>query len=215
MNIILLGPPGAGKGTQARFLQERYHLAHLSTGEMLRALVESGSDLGKKAHEIMAKGQLVSDEIMINMIRDRISAPDCKHGFILDGFPRTVTQAAALDEMLILENKKLNHVIEIRVNDEEMIDRISGRFACAVCGEGYHDLYKKSKISGKCDICGSKEFIRRKDDQPETVKRRLEAYHAQTAPLLPYYEKSGLLQTVDGMQNINLVTEQINSIVMR
>lgn len=213
MKLILLGPPGAGKGTQAKFLQEKFHLAHLSTGEMLRALVASGSELGKKAQEIMSNGQLVSDDIMVDMIRERIKQDDCKNGFILDGFPRTIAQAEALDEMLASEGTHLDHVIEIRVNDEEMVNRVAGRYACDKCGEGYHDQYKQPKVSGVCDVCGSKEFTRRKDDQPETVKRRLESYHAQTAPLLPYYKKSGVLKGVDGMADISEVTQQINSAV--
>lgn len=213
MKLILLGPPGAGKGTQAKFLQEKFHLAHLSTGEMLRALVASGSELGKKAQEIMSNGQLVSDDIMVDMIRDRIKQDDCKNGFILDGFPRTIAQAEALDGMLASEGKSLDHVIEIRVDDEEMVNRVAGRYACEKCGEGYHDSYKQPKVTGVCDVCGSKEFTRRKDDQPETVKRRLESYHAQTAPLLPYYKKGGVLKGVDGMADISEVTQQINSIV--
>lgn len=215
MKLILLGPPGAGKGTQAKFLQDKFGLAHLSTGDMLRALVASGSELGKKAQEIMSSGQLVSDDIMVNMIRDRIKQADCVKGFILDGFPRTIAQAEALDEMLTEENKSLDHVIEIKVNDAEMVNRVAGRYACATCGEGYHDTFKQPKVVGKCDICGGVEFTRRKDDQAETVKRRLEAYHAQTAPLLPYYEKHGILKGVDGMADIGDVTKQINSIVSR
>lgn len=213
MKLILLGPPGAGKGTQAKFLQEEYHLAHLSTGEMLRALVASGSDLGKKAQDVMSKGQLVSDDIMIDMIRERIKQDDCKSGFILDGFPRTIAQAEALDEMLESEGKALDHVIEIRVDDARMVERISGRYACAKCGEGYHDSFKKPKQEGVCDTCGGTEFTRRKDDQAETVAKRLEGYHAQTAPLLPYYEKRRILKSVDGMADIAEVTQQIKSIV--
>lgn len=213
MKLILLGPPGAGKGTQAKFLQEQYQLAHLSTGDMLRALVASGSDLGKKAQEIMSAGQLVSDDIMVDMIRDRIQQPDCQQGFILDGFPRTIAQAEALDDMLETEGKALDHVIEIQVNDEEMVNRVAGRYACAQCGEGYHDTYKQPKQAGICDVCGSKDFIRRKDDSAETVKKRLESYHAQTAPLLPYYKKRGILKGVDGMAPIEDVTKQIKSIV--
>ncbi|MCH2546828.1 MAG: adenylate kinase [Alphaproteobacteria bacterium] len=211
MNLILLGPPGAGKGTQAKFLQDKHQLAHLSTGDMLRATVASGSTMGKKLQDIMSSGNLVPDAIMVDMIRDRIAQDDCKHGFILDGFPRTIAQAEALDDMLERENRALNHVIELKVRDDEMVERVSGRFACAVCGEGYHDSFKQPKEKNVCNICGAVEFTRRKDDQPETVKRRLESYHQQTEPLLPYYQKRGVLRSVDGMADIEEVTRQINA----
>lgn len=215
MNLILLGPPGAGKGTQATFLQEKFSLCHLSTGDMLRATVASGSEMGRKLQDIMSSGNLVPDAIMVDMIKDRIKADDCKKGFILDGFPRTIAQAEALDEMLDREGQSLDHVIELQVRDAEMVARISGRYACAKCGAGYHDSFKQPKQEGVCDACGNTEFTRRKDDQPETVARRLEAYHEQTAPLLPYYEKRGVLRSVDGMADINEVTGQINAIVSR
>lgn len=215
MNLILLGPPGAGKGTQAAFLQEKFSLCHLSTGDMLRATVASGSEMGRKLQDIMSSGNLVPDAIMVDMIKDRIKADDCKNGFILDGFPRTIAQAEALDEMLDREGQSLDHVIELQVRDAEMVARISGRYACAKCGAGYHDSFKQPKQEGVCDACGNTEFTRRKDDQPETVARRLEAYHEQTAPLLPYYEKRGVLRSVDGMADINEVTGQINAIVSR
>lgn len=215
MNVILLGPPGAGKGTQAKFLQDAYNLAHLSTGDMLRATVASGSEMGKKLQDIMSSGNLVPDAIMVDMIRNRITQDDCKHGFILDGFPRTIAQAEALDDMLEREKRALGHVIELKVRDDEMIARISGRYACSGCGAGYHDSFKQPMIAGICDICGGNEFTRRKDDQPETVKRRLEAYHEQTAPLLPYYQKRGVLRSVDGMADIEDVTSQINAYLSR
>lgn len=215
MNVILLGPPGAGKGTQAKFLQDKFKLAHLSTGDMLRATVASGSEMGKRLQDIMSSGNLVPDSIMVDMIRDRIAQDDCKHGFILDGFPRTIAQAEALDDMLQRVKRALDHVIELHVRDEEMIARISGRYACAQCGEGYHDNFKQPKIEGICDICGGSDFSRRKDDQPETVRRRLEAYHEQTAPLLPYYQKRRVLRSVDGMAAIEEVTSQINAYVSR
>lgn len=215
MNLILLGPPGAGKGTQATFLQNKFNLCHLSTGDMLRATVASGSDIGKKMQEIMSQGNLVPDAIMVDMIKERIKASDCDDGFILDGFPRTIAQAEALDEMLEREGQALSHVIELKVRDDEMVARISGRYACAACGAGYHDSFRQPKTQGVCDACGGTEFTRRKDDQPETVKRRLEAYHEQTAPLLPYYEKRAVLRSVDGMADINDVTGQINAIVSR
>lgn len=215
MNLILLGPPGAGKGTQAKFLQDKFHLCHLSTGDMLRATVASGSEMGKKMQDIMSSGNLVPDAIIVDMIRERIKADDCAAGFILDGFPRTIAQAEALDEMLDREGQSLGHVIELRVRDGEMVARISGRYACARCGAGYHDSFRKPKQEGVCDECGGTDFTRRKDDQPETVARRLEAYHEQTAPLLPYYEKRGVLRSVDGMAEIEEVTGQINAIVSR
>lgn len=213
MNLILLGPPGAGKGTQARLLQEKFGLAHLSTGDMLRATVASGSPMGKQLQDIMSSGNLVPDAIMVEMIRERIKEPDCKNGFILDGFPRTEAQAEALDEMLKNENKSLNVVIEMQVVDDEMVARVAGRYTCAACGEGYHDSFKRPSKDGVCDQCGGTEFSRRKDDLPETVKNRLVAYHNQTAPLLPYYKKRGVLQSVDGMAPIEEVTKAINSVV--
>lgn len=213
MNLILFGPPGAGKGTQADVLQKRYGLAKLSTGDMLRAAVAAGTEIGKQAKEIMAKGQLVSDDIMINLIRERIRQPDCKNGFILDGFPRTVAQAEALDQMLVGEQKRLDQVIELKVDDKELTGRIAGRFSCAKCGAGYHDDFKQPRVAGTCDECGSTQFSRREDDKAETVAKRLEAYHAQTAPLLPYYEKKSILVQVDGMADINDVSRQIDKVI--
>lgn len=213
MKLILLGPPGAGKGTQAKFLHDKFALCHLSTGDMLRATVASGSEMGKKLQDIMSNGNLVPDAVIVEMLRQRVAKQDCSNGFILDGFPRTIAQAEALDAMLENEGKALDHVIELKVRDDEMVARISGRYACATCGAGYHDLFKQPSVVGRCDECGGTEFTRRKDDQPETVKRRLETYHAQTAPLLPYYEKRGVLRSVDGMADIDVVTSQINAIV--
>jgi adenylate kinase len=213
MNLILLGPPGAGKGTQAQYLQTRLGVAKLSTGDMLRAAVASGSALGKQVQDIMAKGQLVSDEIVINLLRERIQQADCQKGFILDGFPRTVAQAEALDVMLAEEHKKLNYVIELQVDDQKLVDRIAGRYSCAKCGAGYHDSFKQPKIAGTCDECGATEFSRREDDKAETVAKRLEAYHAQTAPLLPYYKQKNVLTSVDGMADIDDVTRQIDALL--
>jgi len=209
MNLILLGPPGAGKGTQAKRLEDRHGLVQLSTGDMLRAVVASGVPLGQQAKEIMAAGKLMPDELMIEMIADRISKPDCATGFILDGFPRTVPQAQALDRMLEEKGLKLDHVIEMKVDDAALVERITGRYTCAKCGQGYHDKFQKPKADGVCDVCGSTEFTRRADDNAETVTTRLAAYHKQTAPILPYYKERGVLETVDGMADIDVVTEQI------
>lgn len=210
MNIILLGPPGAGKGTQSDYLRDAYELEKFATGDMLRAAVASGSELGKQAKEIMDRGALVPDEVMIGVIRDAIThLPKDKKGFILDGFPRTVGQAEALDVMLAELGQKLDHVIELKVVDEILVERISGRYACAQCGAGYHDSFKQPKVEAVCDACGSTEFKRRADDNAATVAKRLEAYHAQTAPLLPYYAATGKLKSVDGMADIGVVTESL------
>jgi adenylate kinase len=213
MNLILLGPPGAGKGTQAKRLEDRHSLVQLSTGDMLRAVVASGVPLGQQAKEIMAAGKLMPDELMIEMIADRISKPDCSTGFILDGFPRTVPQAQALDRMLEEKGLKLDHVIEMKVDDAALVERITGRYTCAKCGQGYHDKFQTPKVSGVCDVCGSTEFTRRADDNAETVTTRLAAYHKQTAPILPYYKERGVLETVDGMADIDVVTEQIEALL--
>jgi adenylate kinase len=213
LNIILLGPPGAGKGTQAKRIEEAHGLVQLSTGDMLRAERAAGTELGRKVQAIMDVGQLVSDDIIVGMIEQRIGAPDCRKGFILDGFPRTVPQAEALDAMLARRHMKLDHVIELAVDDEALIDRIAGRSSCAKCGASYHERNKRPKIAGVCDICGSKDFVRRADDNAETVKARLAAYHAQTAPILPYYRAKGILRQVDGMAEIPEVTRQIEAIL--
>ena len=213
MNLILLGPPGAGKGTQAQRIQDHHGAVQLSTGDMLRAAVAAGTEVGKQAKAVMEAGKLVSDDIMVRLIAERIDQPDTKRGFILDGFPRTIAQAEALDKMLASKGLKLDAVIEMNVDDEVLTRRISGRYSCAQCGAVYHDETKKPKISGVCDKCGSKDFSRRKDDNAETVKARLEAYHAQTAPLLPYYRAKRILQSVDGMAPIDDVTAQLESLL--
>ena len=209
MRLILLGPPGAGKGTQAAWLKDTYGIPQLSTGEMLREAVAKGTEVGREAKSIMEAGALVSDEIINRIVAERIDQPDCAGGFILDGFPRTVPQAEALDHMLAERGLALDAVIEFHVDHDALVERISGRFSCAKCGAGYHDRFKPTKVAGVCDVCGATEFVRRKDDNAETVAARLDAYEAQTAPLLPFYRSKGLILTVDGMAPIDEVTDAL------
>jgi len=209
MNIILLGPPGAGKGTQARILTETRGLVQLSTGDMLRAAVAAGSEVGLKADAVMKAGGLVSDDIVIGVVDERLDAPDARQGVIFDGFPRTTPQAEALDRLLAQKGMALDAVIDMQVDDAAMVGRISGRYTCARCGEGYHDTDKVPATAGVCDKCGATEFKRRKDDNAETVAARLKEYHAETAPLIAYYTATGKLKAVDGMAEIGSVTAAI------
>ncbi len=210
--VILLGPPGAGKGTQARMLEEDFGLVQLSTGDMLRAAVASGSEAGREAKTVMAAGGLVSDAIVLAILRDRMAAPDVARGIILDGFPRTQEQAEALDGLLAATGQRVTAAISLEVDDEAMVGRVSGRYTCA-CGEGYHDEFKQPALAGVCDKCGGSEFKRRADDNAETVRERLKSYHAQTAPLIAYYDGKGVLERVDAMGEIADIRKALGAIV--
>lgn len=215
MRLILLGPPGAGKGTQAQRIVEKHGIPQLSTGDMLRAAVSAGTEVGKRAKAVMDAGKLVSDEIVIAIVSERIDAPDCANGFILDGFPRTLVQADATEAMLSSKDLDLSAVIEIRVDDEILADRIAGRYTCANCGAGYHDENLKPKVDGVCDKCGSTHFKRRPDDNRETVRTRLQAYYKETSPLIGYYHAKGKLHSVDGMGEIDAVTGEIEAVLAK
>ena len=213
--LILLGPPGAGKGTQARMLEDKFGLVQLSTGDLLRAAVAAGTEAGKKAKAVMEAGDLVSDEIVIAILRDRLAEPDCAKGVILDGFPRTTVQAEALDTLLAETGQKINAAISLEVEDAAMVTRISGRYTCATCGEGFHDVFKKPKVEGVCDSCDDTDFRRRADDNAETVAQRLEAYHAQTAPLIAYYDGKNALQRIDAMGDIDAIAQGLGALVAK
>lgn len=213
MKLILLGPPGAGKGTQAQRLANHRGLVQLSTGDMLRTAIKAGTPLGRKVQPVMERGELVPDDLVVGIIAERIAKPDCANGFILDGFPRTTAQAEALDRLLADRGVRLDKVVDMRVDDAALVERISGRFTCAKCGAGYHDKFKRPKVEGRCDNCGGTEFSRRADDNPETVKTRLKAYHRDTEPLLDYYRGRGVLAQVDGMADIAEVARQIDEVL--
>jgi len=213
LNLILLGPPGAGKGTQASRLVKERGLVQLSTGDMLRAAVAADTPVGLQAKSVMASGGLVSDDIVNGILSERLDHDDARRGFILDGYPRTNVQALALDAMLAEKGLALDHVIELEVNEGALVDRITGRYTCAKCGEGYHDRHKRPRIAGTCDVCGSTEFKRRPDDNAETVRTRMEEYRAKTAPILPHYEARGLVSRVDGMADMDVVAASIDAVI--
>lgn len=215
MNLILLGPPGAGKGTQAKILEEQMGFKQLSTGDMLRAAKAAGTEIGLKAKAVMDRGDLVSDDIVIGIVSERLDQPDVKKGVVFDGFPRTPAQAEALDKLLASKGQKLNAVIEMKVDDEALVKRIVGRYTCAKCGQGYHEEFAKPKQAGTCDVCGSTEFTRRVDDTEKTVRDRLQVYNKQTAPLVAYYHGQGNLHVIDGMADIADVTREVEAVISR
>ncbi|MEQ8249453.1 MAG: adenylate kinase [Alphaproteobacteria bacterium] len=212
MNLIVLGPPGAGKGTQAQLLERDRGFIQLSTGDMLRAAVAAGTEIGRTAKEIMDRGALVPDDVMVQIIANKLDEIGDRP-FILDGFPRTHGQAEALDTLLVQKGKQLSYVIELKIDDKILVERVVGRFTCAVCGEGYHDTFKPTKADGVCDRCGATEFKRRSDDNEQAMRTRLEAYHAQTAPLIDYYRGKSMLRSVDGSADFAAVTAQIAEIL--
>ena len=212
-NIILLGPPGAGKGTQASRLQDEHGMVQLSTGDILRAAVKAGTDVGRMADEIMKAGKLFPDELMAQILGEHLDGIAADKGVIFDGYPRTAPQAALLDDLLSTRGRTLDHVIELVVDEDALVERITGRYTCARCGEGYHDRFKQPAVAGVCDKCGSTEFKRRPDDNEETVRTRMAEYRAKTAPILPIYDERGLVRRVDGMAPIEAVNEAIEAIL--
>ena len=213
MNIILLGPPGAGKGTQATRLEASRGMVQLSTGDMLRAAVRAGTPTGLKAKAVMEAGELVSDAIVSSLIGERLDQPDTANGVIFDGYPRTAAQVESLDGILADRDRRLDHVIELVVDEDALVERIVGRFTCANCGAGYHDHFQQPKVAGTCDVCGAHEFKRRPDDNEATVRTRMAEYRAKTEPIIPVYEARGLLVRLDGMAEIDLVTAEIEGVL--
>jgi len=213
MRLILLGPPGAGKGTQAKLLVDRFHIPQLSTGDMLREAVAAGTEVGRRARAVMEQGRLVSDEIVNAIVSERLDKPDCAAGFILDGFPRTLQQADTLGEMLAAKRAPLDSVVELAVDDDQLVERVSGRYTCANCGEGYHDRFKTPKVADTCDRCGHHQFKRRPDDNADTMRTRLQAYYKETSPLIGYYYAKGLLKKIDGMGEIGAVNAAIAQVL--
>ena len=211
--VVFTGAPGCGKGTQARILKEKTHICHLSTGEMLREYAAQDTPLGRDLKALLDKGEFATDEMIIEMVRNRIGQPDCERGFILDGFPRTLPQAEVLESLLAEKDIKLTFVLEIQVSDEIIMERILGRYSCLKCGAGYHDKFQKPKVYGVCDVCGGTEFGRRKDDNRATVQNRLVNYRLLTYPTIPFFEKRGLLRTVDGTGTIEAVSNKIDEIL--
>ena len=213
MDIILLGPPGAGKGTQASRLEDEHGMVQLSTGDMLRAAVKAGTEVGLKAKALMDAGELVPDEVVSGIIGDKLDELGSEQGVIFDGYPRTAAKAESLDQILAERNRVLSYVIELVVDEDALVERITGRFTCAKCGEGYHDMFKQPAEAGVCDVCGSTEFKRRPDDNEETVRTRMQEYRAKTAPILPIYEARGIVRKVDGMGSMAEVNEAIEAVL--
>lgn len=212
MKIIMLGAPGAGKGTQAKKIADKYQIPHISTGDIFRANIKNGTELGKKAKTYMDQGLLVSDELVVDLVVDRLAQDDCKNGCVLDGFPRTIPQAESLDEALAAKGEAIDYAVDVDVPDENIISRMSGRRACVACGATYHIVHIPTKVEGVCDRCGEK-LILRDDDKPETVKKRLAVYHEQTQPLIDYYTKKNVLKSVDGTKDMEEVFQAITDIL--